>query len=161
MADFSYVIDTRTGVKRRLMPGDAMRDGEVMYMPMEGMHRAATLKLSDAGVAAFFRDGGMGGKADDVPPGFFRDGYGRLLPTGTTSGNDRSDGKALGSRLTYEQDLRDAWKAGGAEPADTSVNTEPTIARHGEQEGPEVKKARERYESDMRNAWRKPVLESA
>lgn len=60
------------------------------------------------------------------------DAYGRLLPTGTTSGNDRAD----------------------AEPADTSVNTRPTVARHGEREGPKVKKARERYESDMRNAWR-------
>lgn len=47
---------------------------------------------------------------DSTPPGFFRDSYGRLLATGTTSGNDRADGKALGARLTYERDLADAWK---------------------------------------------------
>lgn len=160
MADFDFVIHQRTGVKRRLLPGDTMRDGEVMYMPIEGMHQSATLKLSDASVAAFIRDG-AGGTADDVPAGFFKDAYGRLLPTGTTSGNDRADGKALGYRLAYEADLRDAYKAGDAEPADTSANTAPNIARHGEQEGPAVRKARERYESDMRDAWRRPVSETA
>ncbi|MDQ0505175.1 hypothetical protein [Xanthobacter agilis] len=154
MADFDFVIHQRTGVKRRLMPGDTMRTGEVMYMPMEGMHQSATLKLSDTTVTAFIRNAAGGGKPDDVPAGFFRDGYGRLLPTGTTCGDDRADGKALGFRLAYEADLRDAYKAGDAEPADRSANTTPTIARHGEQEGPEAKKARERYENDMRDAWR-------
>lgn len=132
MSNLSYVIDTRTGVKRRLMPGDAMRDGEVMYMPMEGMHRAATLKLSDAGVAAFIRDGATDGE----PAGFFRDGYGRLLPTGTTSGNDRTDGKALGYRLAYEADLRDAWRHVDAEP--------------------DAPQSREQYVADLANAWRQP-----
>lgn len=157
MSDFSYVIHQRTGVKRRLMPGDTARDGEVLYTGMEAMHQPAILKLSDTSVAAFFRDGGMGGgKADDVPAGFFRDSYGRLLPTGISSGDDRADGRALGARLTSEAELRDAYKAGDAEPSGVSVNTEPTIARHGEQETPEVKKAREKYERDMANAWRKP-----
>lgn len=113
MTDFSYVIDTRTGVKRRLMPGETMRDGEVLHMGMEGMHRPAALKLSDAAVAIFIRDGAS--KPDAVPAGFFKDAYGRVLPTGVTSGNDRVDGKALGARLAYEQSLRDAWKLPGEE----------------------------------------------
>lgn len=110
MADFNYVINTRTGVKRRLMPGDTVRDGEVIYVPFDQMHQPAVLELSDAAVGAFLQDGTTDAKADDVPPGFFRDSYGRLLVSGTTSGDDRADGKALAARLLYEQDLQDAWK---------------------------------------------------
>lgn len=48
-------------------------------------------------------------------PGTFVDNYGRTLACGTTSGNDRADGKALGSRLAYEQRLGEAWKLPGEE----------------------------------------------
>lgn len=145
MTDFSYVIDTRTGVKRRLMPGETMRDGEVLHMGMEVMHRPATRKLSDAGVVAFFRDGGMGGgKPDAVPAGFFKDAYGRVLPTGVTSGNDRVDGKALGARLAYEADLRDGWKAGDDAPAAPAASL------------PDAKTAYDAYIADITNAHRLP-----
>ncbi|MFG1377887.1 hypothetical protein [Xanthobacter autotrophicus] len=154
MTDFSYVIDTRTGVKRRLMPGDAMRDGEVLYMGMEGMHRPAILKLSDAGVAAFFRDGGMGGgKLDDtVPAGFFKDAYGRTLASGTGPERDRVEG----FRIARDAVLADAWKGADAELADAQVNTGSFTSQSGEPSGevPEVAAARKKYEADLANAWK-------
>ena len=154
------VID-RFGRPKEVPANYILQEGESAYVPMDKLHNPARTRLmGDAALATFIRDA-AGGKLNDVPPGFFRDGYGRLLPTGTTSGDDRADGRALGGRLTSEAELRDAYKAGDAKPSGVSVNTEPTIARHGEQETPEVKKARERYAEDMRNAWRKPVPESA
>ncbi|GLI21181.1 hypothetical protein XFLAVUS301_08550 [Xanthobacter flavus] len=144
----------RFGRPKEVPAGYVLQEGESAYVPMDELHNPArSRRMGDAALASFIRDG-AGGKPDEVPAGFFKDAYGRLLPTGTTSGNDRADGKALGFRLAYEADLRDAYKAGDAEPADTSANTAPNITRHGEQDGAEVKKARERYESDMRNAWR-------
>jgi len=157
------IID-RFGRPKEVAAGYVLQEGESQFGDLGSMHLPAnTRRMGDAALAAFFRDGGMGGgKPDDaVPAGFFKDAYGRTLVRGTTSGNDRADGKALGYRLAYEADLRDAYKAGDVEPADTSANTAPNIARHGEQEGPEVRKARERYESDMRDAWRRPVSETA
>jgi len=131
MSNLSYVIDTRTGMKRRLMPGDTMRTGEVLYMGAEGMHQPATLKLSDAGVAAFIRDG-AGGKADDVPAGFFKDAYGRVLPTGRSPERDRAEGV----RIATEAMLSDAWRSGDAKP--------------------DAPQSREQYVADLANAWRQP-----
>lgn len=134
MSDFSYVIHQRTGVKRRLVPGDTMRDGEVMYMPMEAMHQPAILKLSDASVAAFFRDGGMGGgKPDDtVPVGFYRDSYGRLLPCGRSP----ERGRVEGVRIATEAMLADAWRGGDDKP--------------------DAPRSREQYVADLVDAWRHP-----
>ncbi|MFG1277472.1 hypothetical protein [Xanthobacter autotrophicus] len=140
MTDFSYVIDTRTGVKRRFMPGDAMRDGEVLYMGMEVMHRPATRKLSDAAVATFIRDSATGSKPDAVPPGFFRDAYGRLLATGTGPERDRAEG----FRIARDAMLADAYKAGDDAPAAPAASL------------PDAKTAYDAYIADITNAHRRP-----
>lgn len=127
---FNYVIDTRTGVKRRLMPGETMRDGEAMYAPMEVMHRPATRKLSDAAVATYIRDSATGSKPDAVPAGFFKDAYGRLLPTGTGPERDRAEGL----RIATEAMLADAWKGDDAQP--------------------DAGCTRDQYIADISNAWR-------
>lgn len=134
MSAFSYVIHQRTGVKRRLVPGDAMRDGEVLYAPLETMHQPATLKLSDASVAAFIRDAGesSGGKPTDTPPGFFRDAYGRLLATGTTA----VDQRRAGFYAARDAMLADEWRGGDARP--------------------DTPRSREQYIADIKDAWRQP-----
>lgn len=129
MTDFSYVIDTRTGVKRRLMPGETMRDGEVLHMGMEGMHRPAALKLSDAAVAIFIRDGAS--KPDAVPAGFYRDGYGRLLATGTGPERDRMEGV----RIATEAMLAKQWRGGDAQP--------------------DAGGTRDQYIADLADAWKR------
>lgn len=152
------VID-RFGRPKETPTGYVLQPGESLFSDLGSMHLPAnTRRMGDTALAAFFRDGGMGGsKADDVPAGFFKDAYGRLLPTGTTSGNAHADGKALGTRLIYEQNLRDAYKAGDAEPADTSVNTVGFIQKDDPSgEVPDATAVRKKYEVDLTNAWRQP-----
>ncbi|MFG1317691.1 hypothetical protein [Xanthobacter autotrophicus] len=139
------VID-RFGRPKDVPANYILQEGETSYIPMAELHNPARTRcMGDAALATFFRDGGMGGgKADAVPAGFFKDAYGRVLPTGVTSGNDRADGKALGARLAYEADLRDGWKAGDDAPAAPAASL------------PDAKTAYDAYIADITNAHRLP-----
>lgn len=128
MAEPEFYIDTKTGVKRRKLPGDVARDGEVLFIPMEAMHKPATLELSDAqgggvtqrvrltevaGPIEPTRDGGSSpsktkDSASALPEGMYRDPYGRLLVA--SSGDNVAAGRALGAQLSYEQRVGAAWK---------------------------------------------------
>lgn len=95
------------------------RDGEVL-MFFDGVSDDAAAPQAPAGPAV--RDSAPAGSGmastgaashpvrSSPPPGTFVDGYGRTLVRGISSGDDRTDGKALGSRLAYEAELRDAWR---------------------------------------------------
>lgn len=145
------VID-RFGRPKEVPASYVVQEGESVYVPFGEMHLPTHIRrMGDAAFASLLQDG----ITDAVPPGFFRDGYGRLLVSGTTSGDDRADGKALAARLLYEQDLQDAHKASDAEPAYASVNA-GSFTKKGMPYGevPEVRAAREQYERDIANAWR-------
>ncbi|MDI4656569.1 hypothetical protein [Xanthobacter autotrophicus] len=124
-------------------------------VPLSGTARDGEVLMFFDGVpqdGAGATGGGSAATQDATAPTTFTDAYGRVLATGRGPERDRAEG----FRIATEAQLADAWKAGDAEPADTSVNTGATIARHGEGEPSEVKKARERYAEDLRNAWRQP-----
>ncbi|WP_454917014.1 DUF2213 domain-containing protein [Xanthobacter sediminis] len=135
---------------------DAVQTGPLRINHLAIVSKArggAALRFGDAAVPV--SDHGASNMADGVPPGFFRDAYGRVLVSGATSGDDRADGRALAARLLYEQDLRDAHKADDAEPADAVVNA-GSFTKKGADYGevPEVRAVREQYERDISNAWR-------
>lgn len=175
MAEPEFYIDTKTGVKRRKLPGDVARDGEVLFIPMEAMHKPATLKLSDAqggGVtqrvrltevagpiepahSPVTRDGGSSPSKtkDSASASTFVDPYGRVLASGATSGDERADGRALGAQLSYEQRTANAWK----EPTLPLPEGDPvTYGGSGKAKGHQDASAgngREAYEDRLRNAW--------
>ncbi|MFG1371719.1 hypothetical protein V5F32_06070 [Xanthobacter oligotrophicus] len=114
------------------------RDGEVL-MFFDGVPDDATGSQPPAGPAV----------RDSVPAGFFRDAYGRLLPTGTGPERDRVEG----FRIARDAMLADAWKAGDAEPADAQANT-GSFKQGGGPQASDAEAARKKYEADLVNAWR-------
>ena len=176
MAEPEFYIDTKTGVKRRKLPGDVARDGEVLFIPMEAMHKPATLKLSDAqggGVtqrvrltevagpiepahSPVTRDGGSSPTKtkDGASATTFVDPYGRVLASGATSGDERADGKAIGAQLSYEHRTANAWK----EPFPAPPEPDPvTYGGSGKAKGHDTAPAGngwEGYERRVREAWK-------